>query len=163
MAVVFYVTGHGFGHAVRQIAIVNALAHRRPDVPIIVRSSVAPWLFSRSVRASVRLEPGAVDTGAIQRGSLDVDIPATLAAAHAFYAGADAWIAQETAFLAREGARLVVSDIPPLPIAAARQAGVPAIGISNFTWDWIYEDYDARRLARSWPACPVVEIRPIAS
>jgi hypothetical protein len=32
-------------------------------------------------------------------------------------------------------------------MAAARRAGVPAIGISNFTWDWIYEDYDARRLA----------------
>ena len=147
MSVVFYITGHGFGHAVRQIAIVNALAHRRPDVGIVVRSSVAPWLFARSVRASVRLEPGVVDTGAVQRGSLDVDIPATLAAAQAFYAGADAWIATEAAFLAREGARLVVSDIPPLPIAAARQAGIPAIGISNFTWDWIYEDYDARRLA----------------
>ena len=147
MAVVFYVTGHGFGHAVRQIAIVNALAHRRPDVPIVVRTSVAPWLFSRSVRASVRLEAGPVDTGAIQRGSLDVDIPATLAAAQAFYAGGEAWIAREAAFLTGERARLVVADIPPLPIAAARRAGVPAIGISNFTWDWIYEDYDARRLA----------------
>jgi len=147
MSVVFYVTGHGFGHAVRQIAIVNALSHLRPDVPIVVRTSVAPWLFSRSVRASVRLEPGPVDTGAIQRGSLDVDIPATLAAAQAFYAGSDAWIAHEATFLAGERARLVVADIPPLSIAAARRAGVPAIGISNFTWDWIYEDYDARRLA----------------
>jgi L-arabinokinase len=147
MAVVFYVTGHGFGHAVRQIAIVNALADRRPDVPIVVRSSVAPWLFGRNIRPSVRLEPGAVDTGAIQRGSLEVDVPATLAAAQAFYAGAEAWIGDEAAFLAREGARLIVSDIPPLPIAAAHRAGVPAIGISNFTWDWIYEDYDARRLA----------------
>jgi hypothetical protein len=147
MTVVFYITGHGFGHAVRQIAIVNALAHRRPDVAIVVRTSVAPWLFGRSVRSSVRLEPGPVDTGAIQRGSLDVDIPATLAAAQAFYDGAEPWITQEAAFLAREHARLVVSDIPPLPIAAARRAGVPAIGISNFTWDWIYEDYDAPRLA----------------
>ena len=100
--VVFYVTGHGFGHAVRQIAIVNALAQRRPDVPIVVRTSVAPWLFSRSVRASVRLEAGPVDTGAIQRGSLDVDIPATLAAAQAFYADGDAWIAREAAFLTGE-------------------------------------------------------------
>ena len=147
MAVVFYVTGHGFGHAVRQIAIVNALAHLRPDVPIVVRTSVAPWLFSRSVRASVRLEPGPVDTGAIQRGSLDVDIPATLAAAEAFYADDEAWIAREATFLTGRGARLVVADIPPLPIAAARRAGIEAIGISNFTWDWIYEDYDARRLA----------------
>jgi L-arabinokinase len=147
LTVVFYVTGHGFGHAVRQIAIVNALAHRRPDVSIVVRTSVAPWLFARSVRDSVRLEPGPVDTGAVQRGSLDVDIPATLAAAETFYAAGDAWADREAAFLDREGARLVISDIPPLPIAAARRAGVPAIGISNFTWDWIYEDYAARRLA----------------
>src|SRR6188472_4445738 len=147
LTVVFYITGHGFGHAVRQIAIVNALAQRRAEVPIVVRTSVAAWLFGRSVRASVRLEPGPVDTGAIQRGSLDVDVPATLAAAQAFYADGDAWVAREAAFLADAGARLVVADIPPLPIAAARQAGVPAIGISNFTWDWIYEDYEARRLA----------------
>ena len=147
MTVVFYITGHGFGHAVRQIAIVNALAQRRPDVGIVVRTSVAPWLFERSVRQTVRLEPIAVDTGAIQRGSLDVDVAATLAAAQAFYAGAEAWMASEAAFLRRNDARLIVADIPPLPIAAAARAGVPAIGISNFTWDWIYEDYDARRLA----------------
>jgi L-arabinokinase len=147
LTVVFYITGHGFGHAVRQIAIVNALTQRRPDVGIIVRTTVAPWLFERSVRRTVRLEPIAVDTGAIQRGSLDVDVPATLAAAQAFYAGAGTWLASEAAWLRREGARLVVADIPPLPIAAAAQAGLPAIGISNFTWDWIYEDYDARRLA----------------
>jgi hypothetical protein len=147
MTVVFYVTGHGFGHAVRQFAIVNALAARHPGLSIVVRTSVAPWLVGRSVPASVRLEAGAVDTGAIQRGSLDVDIPATLAAAQAFYADGDAWVAREAAFLIREGARLVVADIPPLPIAAARRAGVPAIAIGNFTWDWIYEDYDARRLA----------------
>jgi L-arabinokinase len=146
-AVVFYITGHGFGHAVRQIAIVNALAQRRPDVGIVVRTPVAKWLFERSVRSTVRLEPIPVDTGAIQRGSLDVDVPATLAAAQAFYAGAEAWLTAEAAWLRRQDARLVVADIPPLPIAAAARAGVPAIGISNFTWDWIYEDYDARRLA----------------
>ena len=147
MAVVFYVTGHGFGHAVRQIAIVNALSQRRPEVPIHVRTSVAPWLFTRSVRASVQLQPGPVDTGAVQRGSLDVDIPATLAAAQAFLDAGPAWIAEEQAFLRRVGARLVVADVPPLPIVAAADLGLPAIAISNFTWDWIYDDYDARRLA----------------
>ena len=42
LTVVFYITGHGFGHAVRQIAIVNALAQRRPDVAIVERTSVGP-------------------------------------------------------------------------------------------------------------------------
>jgi hypothetical protein len=116
-------------------------------VSIVMRTSVPDWLIRRSVPAAVRLEPGAVDTGAIQRGSLDVDVPATIAAAEAFYADAEPWIEREAAFLRDAGARLVVADIPPLPIAAARRAGIPAIGISNVTWDWIYEDYEARRLA----------------
>jgi UDP:flavonoid glycosyltransferase YjiC (YdhE family) len=141
--VVFYVTGHGFGHAVRQTAIIDAFAAHRPDVGLVVRTSVAPWLFARGVPASVRLEPGPVDTGAIQRGSLDVDVPATLAAAQAFYADAETWIDAEVARLRRLEASLIVADIPPLAFAAARRAGLPAIGISNFTWDWIYEDYDA--------------------
>ena len=38
-------------------------------------------------------------------------------------------------------AALVVADIPPLALAAARLAGVPAIALGNFTWDWIYRDY----------------------
>src|SRR5262249_7762885 len=147
MAVVFYITGHGFGHAARQIAIVNALSQLRPDVPIHLRTSVAPWLFARSVRAAVQLEAGPVDTGAVQRGSLDVDIPATLAAARPFLGAGRAWRAGGRPSRGGGGARLVVADVPPLPIVAAAALGLPAIAISNFTWDWIYEDYDARRLA----------------
>jgi len=83
----------------------------------------------------------------VQRGSLEVDVPATLAAAQAFHAAGGGWIDAEVARLRHVGARLVVADIPPLAFAAADRAGVPAIGISNFTWDWIYEDYDARTAA----------------
>ena len=38
MTVVFYISGHGFGHASRQVEVINALAARRPDVRIAVRS-----------------------------------------------------------------------------------------------------------------------------
>ena len=36
---------------------------------------------------------------------------------------------------------MVVCDIAPLGIAAARVAGVPSVLIENFTWDWIYSGY----------------------
>ena len=39
------------------------------------------------------------------------------------------------------GASLVIADIPPLAIAAARKAGIPSIVLGNFTWDWIYAYY----------------------
>ena len=40
--------------------------------------------------------------------------------------------------------RVVAGDMPPLAFAAAAAAGVPAGGIGNFTWDWIYEYYRDR-------------------
>ena len=43
--------------------------------------------------------------------------------------------------LVRAGARLVVGDVPPLAFATAKRAGIPALAVTNFTWDWIYEGY----------------------
>jgi L-arabinokinase len=35
----------------------------------------------------------------------------------------------------------VVTDVAALPCAAAAAAGIPAVILSNFTWDWIYEGF----------------------
>jgi hypothetical protein len=40
------------------------------------------------------------------------------------------------------GTRLVLCDIAPLGIAAAKKAGIPSVLLENFTWDWIYEGYE---------------------
>ena len=45
-------------------------------------------------------------------------------------------------FLREHQVSLVVADLPPLGIAAANAAGIAAIALGNFTWDWIYEHYD---------------------
>jgi UDP-N-acetylglucosamine:LPS N-acetylglucosamine transferase len=37
---------------------------------------------------------------------------------------------------------MVICDISPLGIETARQAGIPSVLIENFTWDWIYEEYE---------------------
>jgi hypothetical protein len=62
--------------------------------------------------------------------------------AQAFMDGFDERVEREATFLAGERVNLVVADIPPLGIAAAHRAGVPGVGLSNFTWDWIYSAYD---------------------
>jgi UDP:flavonoid glycosyltransferase YjiC (YdhE family) len=138
---VTYISGHGFGHASRTIELLNALADRAPDVRIIVRSAVAPWLFARTARPTVVLEPVECDTGAVQIGSLHLDPDETVRRARAFMHGLPARVASEAALLRAHGATLVLADIPPLGIAAARAAGVPAVALSNFTWDWIYAAY----------------------
>jgi L-arabinokinase len=139
--IAFYISGHGFGHASRAIEVINALIDRHPDVRVIVRSSVAPWLIERTARSGVVLSPAHVDTGVVQIDSLNLDAAASIARAEDFMATLDARAAAEVQFLREHGAAAVVADLPPLGIAAAHAAGIPAIALGNFTWDWIYEHY----------------------
>jgi hypothetical protein len=150
-AAVFYISGHGFGHASRSIELINALIRLRPGLRVVVRSQVAPWLFARTAHPAVQLSTVETDTGVVQIDSLRLDAAATITRAAEFMRGFDARVDGEARFLRSVNAQMVIADLPPLGIAAARAAGVPAVAFGNFTWDWIYDHYEgghdlARRL-----------------
>src|SRR5262249_7378027 len=50
-------------------------------------------------------------------------------------------VAEEAAWLRARSIRVAFADLPPLAFGAAAAAGVPSVGMSNFTWSWIYEGY----------------------
>ena len=139
--VVFAISGHGFGHASRQTEIMRALHRQRPDVAIDIRTSAPRWLFERALDFPFSFESVEVDTGIEQVDSLEVDVGASIARAAAFHRTLDDRIDAEARALTTRGADLVVGDIPPLACAAAARAGIPAIAVGNFTWDWIYAGY----------------------
>ena len=137
-----YISGHGFGHASRQIEILNALASRVPDLDVLLRTTVPRWLPDRTLSARFSLVSSPpVDTGVVQIDSLHLDPRATIECARDFYDRFDERVNAEAALLRQRGVRLVLGDAPPLACAAAAAAGVPSVIITNFTWDWIYEEY----------------------
>ena len=138
---VFYISGHGFGHASRQIEIINALRALRPDLRIVVRTSAPRWLFDLAVTRPFSFAHGETDTGVVQIDSLRVDATASINRAWDFHRTLDARAKTEARLLESHDATLVAGDIPPLAFAAAAAAGVPGVAIGNFTWDWIYEHY----------------------
>jgi hypothetical protein len=140
-AVFFYISGHGFGHASREIEIINALGTMRPDIEIFVRTSAPRWLFDRTLRVAVTHLPGEVDTGVVQIDSLRLDEQQTIERAREFYGTLPERAAEDAVLLRDRHAKLVVADVPPLGCAAACAAGVPSVVVGNFTWDWIYEEY----------------------
>ncbi len=144
-AVVFYISGHGFGHASRVIEVINALGAVLPQARLAVRTSAARWLFDVTLRVPAEVASVTTDVGVIQRDSLHEDIDATTRAAAAFYeeAAFGQRADDEAAALRALGASLVVADLPPLAFEAAHRAGVPSVAFGNFTWDWIYEGYPA--------------------
>lgn len=142
MTCAFFISGHGFGHASRQIEIINALHRRRPDLSVFIRSSVSRRLFDRSLTPPFELDARPCDVGVVQIDALALDARATIARAREFYGPAfERQVEAEARTLRARGVDLVISDAPPLACAAASRAGVPSIVIANFTWDWIYEEY----------------------
>lgn len=140
-SVFFYISGHGFGHASREIEVINVAGPRLPGVEIVIRTSVPRWLFDRTIRCPFTLIEGPCDTGVVQIDSLRLDEAETIRRAAAFYADLPRFVSTEAALLRAHDAALVVADAPPAACAAAAAAGVPSVVLTNFTWDWIYEQY----------------------
>jgi hypothetical protein len=139
--IVFYVSGHGFGHTSRAIEVVHALLRTRPEAHIVVRTAAPLRLFARTLHGRCELVALQCDAGMVQIDSLHIDTAASIRQAVEFQARVPALIATEAAYLRENGARMAIGDIPPLAAAAAHTAGIPSVAIGNFTWDWIYESY----------------------
>lgn len=141
-SVVFYISGHGFGHASREVEVINALSAARPDLTIVLRTAVSPALLDRTLRAAVTRLEGPCDTGVIQRDSVTHDDEATVREAAVFQSTMARRINDEITRLGAYDVRAVVGDIPPMAFDVAARLGAPSIAIANFTWDWIYEWYE---------------------
>ncbi len=148
-AIVFYISGHGFGHASRSIEVINAILAKRPETRVGVRTSAPRWLFDLSVKGKVTYSTLECDTGVVQVDALTLDEADSIRRASAFHNDLVTRAASETRALRELGAGLIVGDIPPLAFAVGASAGIPSVGLGNFTWDWVYADYPRVRLAPS--------------
>jgi len=139
----FYVSGHGFGHATCIRALIDALQRSGGGLEIHVRTEAPHWIFTER-NGAVACSSARVDEGVLQRGGLDLDLAGTLAAHEAFARDWPRRLECETAWIRELRPSLVVGDLPPLAFAAAERAGVPALGVANFGWDWILDAYTQR-------------------
>ncbi|MGD8316062.1 MAG: hypothetical protein PVI17_15015 [Syntrophobacterales bacterium] len=139
----FYITPHGFGHAVRSIEVIRHLLVLAPALEIVIVSTLPEFLVHQSLGDSVPIRRRQLDIGLVQRDSIQFDLSATLERLQSLHDQRDALVADEIHFFKTQEIQTVVCDIPFLPFAAASQAFIPAIGMGNFTWDWIYQAYAA--------------------
>ena len=141
--ILFYVSGHGYGHATRIAALIRALRALGPrDLRIHVRTQAPRWLFT-DADPDASCSEAPIDVGMLQHNPLDVDLPGTLSAHEAFCARWDAAVAREADWMRDLRPLLVAGDVPALAFAAAHRAGVRSLAVANFSWDWILESYAA--------------------
>jgi hypothetical protein len=139
--IVYYITGHGFGHARRSSEILRHLLPLRPGLTIHLRTTAPAAIFAEDASPNIHLHPLSLDPGAIEKDLFTIDIPATLSAVRNSLRDRDSIIERELLFLKNQHIDLILTDIPFLAGDIAAAARIPIIAITNFTWDWIYEPY----------------------
>ena len=136
-SILYYITGHGYGHAVRSSQVIGSLKKTSPDLKIHVRTTAPEWLFLDRAFQSRQ----AIDVGILQKDSLEMDLDGTLRACQSLHDSVPRLIEQEIDFIKQHQIRLILGDIPPLCFEIAMRASVDSVAIANFTWSEIYRAY----------------------
>jgi hypothetical protein len=135
-SILYYITGHGYGHAVRSSQVIEALKQAWPELEIFVRTTAPKWLFP-----PVNYSHRAIDVGMVQKDSLSMDLPATLKLCQHLHQRVSEIVEEEIEFITQNRVGAILGDIPPLCFEIAMRTKIPSIAITNFTWDFIYRAY----------------------
>jgi hypothetical protein len=128
------ISGHGFGHAAQVVPVLNELGRLVPGIAAFLRTTVPGSFFHDRLLIPWSLETVQQDVGCIQKGPLDIDVPATWEAHRTFHATWESRLDVEMASMRVIGPDLIVADTPYLALSAGRHARIPTALLANFTW-----------------------------
>ena len=134
----YYISGFGYGHLTRSLAVVEALLELDPKLQIILRCHPAhiPLALEYLHRFTSRVEA----TPFVSQFQIIFDNDKWKIDEEATRAEVLQWVKDLSKSVAAELQRIpgkietVVSDIVPEAFAVAQAAGVPGIAVSNYTW-----------------------------
>jgi len=139
--IAWFISPHGFGHAARASAVMDAVHKIDPSVLFEIFTLVPPWFFQDSVSGISGYHSLLTDIGFVQKSPLCEDTDKTLQTLDEFLPFQADQIADLSGKLQKLKCNIVICDIAPMGIAVAREAHIPSVLVENFTWDWIYERY----------------------
>ncbi len=137
----YFITPHGFGHAARACGVIQALWARRSDLQVELFTATPHWFFAESLGRPFGYHLCHCDVGLVQATSLHEDLAATAQRLGEALPYPRRQVEELAATVGRLGCRAVVCDVSALGVAVAKRAGLPAVVVENFTWDWIYAAY----------------------
>jgi UDP-N-acetylglucosamine:LPS N-acetylglucosamine transferase len=112
-----------------------------PGIHFDILTSVPEWFFKDSISGGFSYWFETTDIGFIQRTPFHEDLEQTTEMLDKFIPFDQSNLNRVSRLIRDLKCTLVICDISPLGIGAARRAGVRSILVENFTWDWIYENY----------------------
>ncbi len=137
----YFISSHGFGHATRASAVMQALLSRGDFIFEVFTE--APHEFFQPFGKQVVYHRLESDIGVVQRNAFEEDIPQTLRRLANLIPFNHTLIRKLAAELQSltPACEAVLCDIDPMGISVAKYMDIPSVLIENFTWDWIYQGF----------------------
>lgn len=139
--IAYFISSHGFGHAARASGVMAAIHEIDPLVRFEIFTKSPYWFFKNSISGPFSYHSHLTDIGMVQKTPLHEDFTGTLEQLKGFLPFNNSEISNLAEMVNKLDCRLVICDIAPMGIAVAQKAGVPAVLVENFTWDWVYAGY----------------------
>lgn len=138
---VVYISGHGYGHAAQTLPVLDSLWERCGPFRVTFRSSLPDAFFAARYTHSYTLSPAEFDFGMVMNSAIDVDPDASARRYAELHRRWDDVVRDEAALLRTLDAKLVLSNVGYLGLAAAHHAGRPAVAMSSLNWYDIFAHY----------------------
>ncbi len=132
---------HGYGHMAMTAPVVNALRQCRPDVRLTIQTNIPRSVLARRYGDAFEHVPEIPDFGFVMNSSTDIDIEASMDRYRRLHADWDGIVAMEAARLRKAAPCLVLANVPYTILAAAHEAGIPAIAMSSLNWADLFHHY----------------------
>lgn len=142
-SVAYFISSHGFGHAARAAAVMQAIAKYDPSVQFEIFTATPYWFFQDSLSTPFNYHHLLTDFGLAQKTPFESDLGDTLRNLDAFYPVAKKRLADIAKTIRRFECKFIICDIAPMGLLVAKDVGIPSVLVENFTWDWIYQQYAA--------------------
>lgn len=136
-----FISGHGFGHASRSVNVLRELL--KNGCCILIITNVPKWFFDDKIGQFSNqwsYTSHQVDVGLSQVSGLASDYHQTIKDLHDYWDNIDQRVDAVVEELKVFQADKVYFDIPAIAVLVAQKLQIPSIGMSNFSWDWIYDD-----------------------
>jgi hypothetical protein len=138
MKIAYYITSHGYGHALRSSVICNKFS---AGVELVFRTGIPEVFFKKEVLRPFSYQPAQFDCGCIQTDGVVVDVKKTVETYSKIAHKNEALLSQEVQWCVDHNIDGIVGDITPFAFEVAHAAGIPSVAVTNFTWWDIYEEY----------------------
>lgn len=139
--IAYFISSHGFGHAARAAAVMQAVSEIDASVHFEIFTTVPSWFFQDSLTASFTYHCLLTDIGLVQKTAFQADLNQTIRSLDEFIPISASLVAEISTTLKKLNCILIICEISPMGILVGKEAEIFSVLVENFTWDWIYQQY----------------------